>query len=215
MRQPFIPYDINVTNTAMETTDRTQSIAQQVRDTIQMRPSILDALNMKIVNFSALARILQEEIGEGSSEAVKAAVIRVADEISEDRSLREKAVQSILKDTKVRLQDKIGVVISSIRLDIPHIVTAHLTDQYVYIVDQTIMKNQLPEKVQFQKNLVALILLSPPMVEETPGFVAFITQLLASRNINIVEFISCSTNTIIILHGSQALKAFSLLQNYT
>ncbi len=215
MRQPFIPYDINVTNTTMETTDRTQSIAQQVRDTIQMRPSLLDALNMKIVNYSALARILQEEIGEGSSEAVKAAVIRVADEISEDRSLREKAVQSILKDTKVRLQDKIGVVISSIRLDIPHIVTAHLTDQYVYIVDQTIMKNQLPEKVQFQKNLVALILLSPPMVEETPGFVAFITQLLASRNINIVEFISCSTNTIIILHGSQALKAFSLLQNYT
>jgi glycine cleavage system regulatory protein len=77
------------------------------------------------------------------------------------------------------------------------------------------MKTQLPEQVQFQKNLVALILLSPPVVEETPGFVAFITQLLASRNINIVEFISCSTNTIIILNGSQALQAFSLLQNYT
>lgn len=215
LRQAFIPYDINVTNTTMETTDRTQSIAQQVRDTIQMRPSLLDALNMKIVNYSALARVLQEEIGEGSLEAVKAAVIRVADEISLDRSLREEAVQSILKDTKVRLQDKIGVVISSIRLDIPHIVTAHLTDQYVYIVDQTIMKNKLPENVQFQKNLVALILLSPPLVEETPGFVAFITQLLASRNINIVEFISCSTNTIIILDSSQALQAFSLLQNYT
>ena len=199
----------------METSDRTQSIAQQVRDTIQMRPSLLDALNMKIVNYSALARVLQDEIGEGSLEAVKAAVIRVADEISVDRSLREEAVQSILKDSKVRLQDKIGVVISSIRLDIPHIVTAHLTDQYVYIVDQTIMKNKLPEKAQFQKNLVALILLSPPLVEETPGFVAFITQLLASRNINIVEFISCSTNTIIILDGSQALQAFSLLQNYT
>ena len=199
----------------METTDRTQSIAQQVRDTIQMRPSLLDALNMKIVNYSALARVLQEEIGEGSLEAVKAAVIRVADEISEDRSLREEAVQSILKNSKVRLQDKIGVVISHFRLDIPHIVTAHLTDQYVYIVDQTIMKNNLPENVQFQKNLVALILLSPPDVEETPGFVAFITQLLASRNINIVEFISCSTNTVIILDSSQALQAFSLLQNYT
>ena len=77
------------------------------------------------------------------------------------------------------------------------------------------MKNKLPEKVHFQKNLVALILLSPPVVEETPGFVAFITQLLASHNINIVEFISCSTNTIIILDGGQALHAFSLLQNYT
>jgi hypothetical protein len=199
----------------LDTSDRTKSIAQLVRDTIQTRPSLLDALNMKIVNYSALARILQNELGEGSLEAVKAAIIRVADEISTDRSLREEAVRGILKTSRVRLQDKIGVVISPISLDIPHIVTAHLTDQYVYIVDQTIIKDPLPEQVQFQKNLVALILLSPEVVEETPGFVAFVTQLLASRNINIVEFISCSTNTIIILDGTQALQAFSLLQNYT
>jgi aspartokinase len=197
------------------TSDRTKSVAQRVRETIQTRPSILDALSMKIVNYSALARILQEELGEGSLEAVKAAIIRVADEISTDRGLREEAVQGILKASKVRLQDKIGVVISTVRLDIPHIVTAHLTDQYVYIVDQTIIKEPLPDHVQFQKNLVAMILLSPADVEETPGFVAFITQQLASRNINIVEFISCSTNTIIILEARQALDAFSLLQNYT
>ncbi len=199
----------------LETSDRTKSVAQLVRDTIQTRPSLLDALNMKIVNYSALARILQAELGEGSLEAVKAAIIRVADEISTDRSLREEAVRGILKNSRVRLQDKIGVVISPIKLDIPHIVTAHLTDQFVYIVDQTIINDPLPEQVQFQKNLVALILLSPEVVEETPGFVAFVTQLLASRNINIVEFISCSTNTIIILDGTQALQAFSLLQNYT
>ncbi len=197
------------------TSDRTKSVAQRVRETIQTRPSILDALSMKIVNYSALARILQEEMGEGSLEAVKAAIIRVADEISTDRGLREEAVQGILKASKVRLQDKIGVVISTVRLDIPHIVTAHLTDQYVYIVDQTIIKEPLPDHVQFQKNLVAMILLSPADVEETPGFVAFITQQLASRNINIVEFISCSTNTIIILEARQALDAFRLLQNYT
>jgi aspartokinase len=199
----------------IETSDRTKSIAQLVRETIQMRPSLLDALNMKIVNYSALARILQEELGEGSIEAVKAAVIRVSDEIASDRKLREEAVQSILKESKVRLQDKIAVVISPLKLEIPHIVTAHLTDQYVYVVDQTTMKGKLEDPVKVQSNLVALILLSPPRVEETPGFVAFITQLLASRNINIVEFISCSTNTIIILDGQDALKAFSLLQNYT
>lgn len=195
--------------------DRTKSVAQLVRDTIQMRPSLLDALNMKIVNYSALARLLQNEMGEGSLEAVKAAIIRVGDEISEDRGLREDAVLSILKESKVRLQDKIAVVISPIRLDIPHIVTAHLTDQYVYIVDQTTMKQRLPDQVKVESNLVALILLSPLRVETTPGFVAFITQLLASRNLNIVEFISCSTNTIIILSPRDALNAFSLLQNYT
>jgi hypothetical protein len=206
---------MNVTNMAKDTSDRTKSVAQLVRDTIQMRPSLLDALNMKVVNYSALARLLQEDLGEGSLEAVKAAIIRVAEEISEDRALREEAVLGILKESKVRLQDKIAVAISPIRLDIPHIATAHLTDQYVYIVDQTLMKQRLPEQVKVESNLVALILLSPLRVETTPGFVAFVTQLLASRNLNIVEFISCSTNTIIILSPKDALSAFSLLQNYT
>lgn len=194
--------------------DRT-SIAQLVRDTLQTRPSILDALNMKIVNYSALARLLQEEIGEGSLEAVKAAVIRVSEELDKDRSTREEAVRTILKESKVRLQDKIAVLISPFKLELPYIVTAYLTDSYVYIVDQTTLKEELLREVKIQKNLIALILLSPPVVETTPGFVSFITQLLASHNLNIVEFISCSTNTIIILNTKDALIAFSLLQNFT
>ncbi|MFW6109695.1 MAG: DUF7523 family protein [archaeon] len=215
MTQAFIDYDILVTNMNNDTSDRAKSIAQMVREEIQMRPSILDALNMNIVNYSALARLLQDEIGDGSIEAVKAAIIRIAEEISSDRSLRERAVQSILKESKVKLQDKIGVVISPRRLDITNIVSANLTDQYIYIVDQTTMKKPLPKEVKVNKNLVALILLSPLRVETTPGFVSFITQQLASRNLNIVEFISCSTNTIIILDSQDALIAFSLLQNYT
>ncbi len=194
--------------------DRTKSVAQMVRETIHMRPSLLDALKMQIVNYSALARMLQTEIGEGSLEAVKAAIIRVSDELETENSLREEMVLSILRESVVRLQDKISVIISSEELDIPYIVTAYLTDSYVYVVDQTRLKNKLPDHVQVSSNLVALILISPPRVEDTPGFVAFITSLLASREINIVEFLSCSTNTVIILDHADALNAFSLLQNY-
>jgi aspartokinase len=192
---------------------RAKSVAQLVREAIQMRPSLLDALNMKIVNYSALARMLQDEIGEGSIEAVKAAIIRVAEDISSERGLQEERVQSILKESKVRLQDKIAVLISPAKLNVPYLVTAYLTDSYVYVVDQTGLKGELPKNVQVTSNLVALILLSPPRVETTPGFVAFVTQLLSSRNVNIIEFISCSTNTVIILDSKDALRAFSLLQN--
>jgi len=194
--------------------DRTKSVAQLVRETIHMRPSLLDALKMQIVNYSALARMLQTEIGEGSLEAVKAAIIRVSVELEAESSLREEMVLSILRESVVRLQDKISVIISSEELDIPYIVTAYLTDSYVYVIDQTRLKKKLPDHVQVSSNLVALILISPPRVEETPGFVALITSLLASREINIVEFISCSTNTVIILDQADALNAFSLLQNY-
>ena len=198
-----------------DASDRAKSVAQLVREAIQMRPSLLDALNMKIVNYSALARMLQDEIGEGSIEAVKAAIIRVAEDISSERGLQEERVQSILKESKVRLQDKIAVLISPAKLNVPYLVTAYLTDSYVYVVDQTGLKGELPKNVQVTSNLVALILLSPPRVETTPGFVAFVTQLLSSRNVNIIEFISCSTNTVIILDSKDALRAFSLLQNYT
>ncbi|MDP2900084.1 MAG: hypothetical protein Q8O47_03865 [Candidatus Bathyarchaeota archaeon] len=200
---------------ALSSGDGTKSVARMVREAIQMRPSLLDALKMGIVNYSALARMLQEEIGEGSTEAVKAAVIRIAEDLSKDRRLQEEEVRGILKESKVRLQDKIAVLISPIKLDIPYLVTAYLTDSYVYIVDQTELGKDLPKQVQVMSNLVALVLLSPDRVETTPGFVAFITQLLGGHDINIIEFISCFTNTIIILDTRDALKAFSLLQNYT
>jgi len=195
--------------------DRTKSVAQLVRETIQMRPSLLDALKMQIVNYSALARMLQTEIGEGSLEAVKAAIIRVSGELEAESRLQEERVRDILKESVVRLQDKIAVIISSEMLEIPYLVTAYLTDSYVYVVDQTRLKTEIPEQAQATSNLVALILISPQRVETTPGFVAFISNLLASREINIVEFISCSTNTVIVLDAADALNAFSLLQNFT
>jgi len=200
---------------ALSSDNGTKSVARLVREAIQMRPSLLDALKMGIVNYSALARMLQEEIGEGSTEAVKAAVIRIAEDLSKERKLQEEEVRSILKESKVRLQDKIAVLISPIKLDIQYLVTAYLTDSYVYIVDQTTIGKEIPKQVQVMSNLVALVLLSPDRVETTPGFVAFITQLMGGHDINIIEFISCFTNTIIVLETRNALKAFSLLQNYT
>ncbi len=193
----------------------TKSVAQVVRETIRMRPFLLDALKMQIVNYSALARMLQSEIGEGSLEAVKAAIIRVSEELEAETGLQEEKIRGILRESVVRLQDKISVIISPEMLDIPYIVTAYLTDSYVYMIDQTMLKTEIPEYAHETKNLVALILISPDIVETTPGFVAFITNLLASREINIVEFISCSTNTVIVLDTADALSAFSLLQNFT
>jgi len=206
---------MTVPNMNKDGPDRTKSVAQLVRETIQMRPSLVDALKMKIVNFSALARMLQEEIGEGSLEAVKAAIIRVSENLEDDKNLQEDKVLKIMRESVVRLQDKIATITSQTELDIPYLVTAYLTDRYVYIIDQTQLKKKLPDDVQISANLVALILLSPEIVKETPGFVAFLTSQLASREINIVEFISCSTNTVILLNQSDALSAFSLLQKFT
>ena len=140
----YISYDITVPNMNKDGPDRTKSVAQQVRETIQMHPSLMDALKMQIVNFSALARMLHKEIGEGSLEAVKAAIIRISEELKDDKNLQEDKVLKIMRESVVRLQDKIATITSHTELDIPYLVTAYLTDRYVYVVDQTQLKKKLP-----------------------------------------------------------------------
>lgn len=196
--------------------NKSKSVARLVKEILEKRPFLVDALRLNIVNYSALSRLLQRELGRGSPEAIKAALLRARDELAQRKGIQEEKVIDLLRRTKVKLQDKIAVIISREDLNIPYLVTAHLTDSHVYVVDQTEMRElgRLEEDVEITSDLVALILTSPPEVESTPGFVALITQLLASRNINILEFLSCFTNTVIVLDSRDALEAFSLLQRY-
>jgi len=194
--------------------NESKSVARLVKEILEKRPFLVDALRLNIVNYSALSRLLNKEIKIGSPEAVKAALLRAREELASRKSLQEEKVIKLLHNTKIRLQDKIAVITSRKALNIPYLVAAHLTDSHVYIVDQTEMKELDKAETEVTSGLVALILTSPQEVETTPGFVAFITQLLASRNINIVEFISCFTNTIIVLDSRDALEAFALLQGY-
>lgn len=198
--------------------NETKSIAQEVRDFIARRPFIVDAIRQEVVNYTALARVVKKEMKTGSIEAIKAAIIREKEAITKTRGLQEENILKLLKETKVSLQDKISVIISKKELDIPHIVVADLGNSFVYVVDQTKkyeqMKGVKEDIILLEKNLVALILKSPEEIKDTPGVVAFISQLLASKNINMKEFLSFYTDTIIVLEFKDALKAFSMLQRY-
>jgi len=204
-------YTLDMSNKVL---NESKSVARLVKEILEKRPFLVDALRLNIVNYSALSRLLNKEIEIGSPEAVKAALLRAREELSSRKSLQEEKVIKLLRNTKIRLQDKIAVITSRKALNIPYLVVAHLTDSHVYIVDQTEMKELDKSETEVTSGLVALILTSPQEVENTPGFVAFVTQLLASRNINIVEFISCFTNTVIVLDSKDALEAFALLQGY-
>ena len=83
------------------------------------------ALRMRIVDYSALAGILQDEMGEESLEAVTAAIIGISYELGMEGELREERVLSILRESIVRLQDEIAIIHSPEMLEIPCIARAH------------------------------------------------------------------------------------------
>ena len=191
--------------------NKTKSVAQSVRELLLRRPFLSNALRLGVVNYSALARLFRREIG-ASTEAIKAAILRERDRVMAVEAARERDILRLLRGTKVTLRDKVAIVISRRALDMPYVVRASLSESLVYLVDQTKVDVERIKEARATKDMVALILTSPEEVENVPGFVAFITQLLASRDINIREFISCYTDTIIVLRPEDAIRAFTLLQ---
>lgn len=199
--------------------NRSNSIAKQVKAVLNKRPFLANALLQNIVNYSALARYIQKELGPKTSlEAIKTSLIRERKNLSKQKSFNEEKVIKLLKNSRIELRDKTAVIITSKTLDIEYIassvVTSGIIRHNVYIADQTELELKESIDTKITKNLVALIIKSPEELEEIPGVVAFITQLLASNGINIKEFISCYTNTVIVLTKDEGLKAFNLLQKY-
>lgn len=194
--------------------NRTKSVAEEVRELLLRRPFLMNALRLGVVNYSALARLLRGDIG-ASTEAIKAAIMREKRRRTAEEEAREKGILDLLKKTKITLRDKVAIVISKTHLEIPYMVRATLSENLVYLVDQTNVNLDGIKNASVAKDMVALILTSPEEIERVSGFVAFVTQLLASRGVNIREFISCYTDTIIVLRSSDAVRAFTLLQQFT
>ena len=89
-----------------------------------------------------------------------------------------------------------------------------LSDSFVYIVDQTKIPRIKEEGLVLSRDLNAVFISSVNNIGEIPGFIAFLTNILASEDINIKEFISCHTDTVIILTQEDAIKAFTILKRY-
>jgi len=93
-----------------------------------------------------------------------------------------------------------------------YISATYLEDSIVYIVDE--MNSRIPEPsqvVRIHRDVSMIHILSPREIEKTPGFVMRITNKLFSMEINILQLISCSNETIIILSGKDATAAYQIL----
>lgn len=190
------------------------STATIVREMLKRKPYVRYALEQNIANMSAVARLIQKDVKDTNIEAIKAALIRETSKLSYKRKIRDEVVIDILKDSKILIQDKISVVTSERKVDLPYLVMAKLSDSFVYIVDQTKIPRIKEEGLVLSRDLNAVFISSVNNIGEIPGFIAFLTNILASEDINIKEFISCYTDTVIILTQEDAIKAFTILKRY-
>ena len=205
------------------------TVAHQVREYIAGHPSISDALKMDIVNYSALARRICKELGIRREEAVLAACRRYP--VEKLRGYSEDAIRRMLEKSRVETRTKVATITLVQGVDVLQRlgdVVEELLDENkvcrllqvsqgtVIIVDDgsvsRVTKKLRPEHIiSVARGLVEIAVTSPDTIEKTPGLLAFLSGALASRGINIVEEMSCYTDTIFILERKDMTRAVEIL----
>jgi hypothetical protein len=56
-----------------------------------------------------------------------------------------------------------------------------------------------------------ITIISPESLEETPGVISYLLSSLAGENINVVEFVSCYKDTLLVFKDADITKAFEIL----
>ena len=186
--------------------------AQDVRSYLRNKPYLLEALEKGIVNLSELSRQIQKELKTRNITATKAALRRFAEELQKHKQKREEKVLHVLKRSGIAVYDRKAVIITAKEIAAKSGLKVDLPDKFVYLLDRA----DLPERVSTlikHDNCTMIVVNSPEELEATVGVVAFLTTLLAEQNVNIVEFISCWTETIIVVDKKDSLKAYEAITN--
>jgi hypothetical protein len=188
------------------------TVAQNVRNYLRNKPYLLEALEKGIVNLSELSRQIQTEIKTEDTSAIKAALRRYSEELQKHKQKREEKVLHLLKRSSIAVYDRKSVMITGKEIPTKTGMQVDLLGKFVYLLD----RGELPERINAlvkHENCTMIVIHSPEELEATPGVVAFLATLLAEQNVNIIEFISCWTETIMVVEKKDSLKTYETLSN--
>ena len=181
---------------------------------VKRRPYLKEVIREGVVNYSALARKISiEAFGDVRREnAVKMALIRLSRRMEELESDIEERILGLLKNSSMLIKSKVAVVISTKQLEgVKPLSFAKSGRHITYILEQRELEklDKRPSKVEENLNLITIE--SPEELEEVPGVISYILGALASEGINVVEFISCYTDTLLVVKQADTERAYSIL----
>jgi len=205
------------------------SIAERVREYLDAHPTLGDAIRLGIGNHSAIARRIAEDLGSPATVAILAACRRYPRGRGE--SSREAGIRRVMRKSRIETRTKVAAVTLSQGADVLQRlgdVVEELLDESllcrviqvsrgtVVIVDEDSVPRVLrrlreAQLISVRKNLVEVAVTSPESIEETPGLLRHLSGVLAAQGINIVEALSCYTDTIFLLHDDDLTPALSAL----
>jgi len=205
------------------------SVAETTRRYIDRHPSVRDCVSKDLVNFSSLSRLIMKEMGVTHEEAVLAASRRYAAKLS--KTDFEGDIMSVFEESRLELKTRICIVVAKnewiVLRNLEEVVKKILSDKSTMQVMQstnaiTVISEDkfLPlitraigedHVVTVKQNLAEITVKSPQRIETTRGAFAYLVSMLSERGINLLEAVSCYTDTIFIVNREDMMDAFDIL----
>ncbi len=197
-----------------------QNISELVWLYIKRRPFLKEIIREGIVNYSALARKISIEVfGTKKHEnAIKMALVRLANKIWQNAEDLEGKILNIMKGSTLSVRNKVAVVISVREIEgLKYLSYVESKDTITYIIEEKELESVKKSKnvKHTETNLNLITIHSPVDIEETPGVNAYILDALASEGINLAEFVSCYTDTILVIKQADTTRAYEILDGLT
>jgi len=199
---------------------------------IKEHPDIKSCLKKGLINYSSLSRMIAKELEiekKTSKEAILISARRFREKIKKEE-VYEHRIRELLSKSEIELRNKIIVFIldkdfnpdfidgfqKKIRKESGTFFLLEGSGNYTLITQEkyeAIIEPKLKNSIiQKTKNLALVNFKSPKEIEHIYGVVAYITSLFAENGVNILEFLSCWTDTLFIIKAEDANKTLSFLR---
>jgi len=195
-------------------------------------PSINDCLKHGIINYSKLSRKIASELSiekKTSIEAILIACRRYEAKIK-DKKILENKILKILRESELEIKNRIAVSIVDKKKYLGNIVDVEkkiqkTADTFYAIEGSKVFTIITSEKhlqdlkillgnaiIKTSKNLAMIMIKSPKELESTPGVNAFVYSKFREHGINIIEQMSCWTDTIVVIDENDIPFVMSFLK---
>jgi hypothetical protein len=195
-------------------------------------PSIKDCLREGIINYSKLSRKISKELSiekTTSIEAILIAARRYEDKIKREK-IREDKILEILKQSELEIKNKIIVAIVQKNFTAETLLNFEKkiknNADIVYLIEGTktytiITSEKYLEEIKITfsnkiiktaKNQAMIIMKNPKGIEETTGFTAYLYSRFGEYGVNILETMSCWTDTIFVISEEDIATTMKFLK---
>ena len=208
------------------------NITKLTEDYISEHPSIKDCLKNGLINYSSLSRLIASELKldiKKNFDAILIACRRLKRKLKKEE-ISENKILKILKESKIEIKNKIIAVVLEKDIFFGNLINLEkeikkgkeifriiegasaitiITGEEFLDLIKKYFKNKI---VLENKNLAEITIKSPKEIETTPGTYAYMCSLLGENNINILETLSCYTDTIFLINENDVGKVMNLLR---